>query len=91
PREQIGLALGAWGAVQTTAAGAAIALGGVIRDLMLADTGAAAAYMPVFALEAGLLALAFLVAWPMRRALDMGHGPTISGLPQAGGPALRKA
>ncbi|MGL5009448.1 MAG: PucC family protein, partial [Paracoccaceae bacterium] len=46
PREQIGLALGAWGAVQTTAAGAAIALGGVIRDLMLADTGAAAAYMP---------------------------------------------
>jgi BCD family chlorophyll transporter-like MFS transporter len=33
PREQIGLALGAWGAVQATAAGIAVALGGVLRDL----------------------------------------------------------
>ena len=32
PREQIGLALGAWGAVQATAAGAGMALGGVLRD-----------------------------------------------------------
>ncbi len=33
-REQAGLALGAWGAVQATAAGVAVALGGVLRDLV---------------------------------------------------------
>lgn len=36
PRDQTGLALGAWGAVQATAAGAAVALGGVLRDLVAA-------------------------------------------------------
>jgi BCD family chlorophyll transporter-like MFS transporter len=34
PPGQSGLALGAWGAVQATAAGVAIAAGGVIRDLL---------------------------------------------------------
>ena len=77
PREQIGLALGAGGAVQTTAAGVAIAVGGVIRDAMLLAYGentlGAAPYIPVFALEAGLLALALSVAWPMlRRGRDTG-------------------
>jgi len=33
PREQSGLALGLWGAVQATAAGVAMALGGLLRDL----------------------------------------------------------
>ncbi len=32
PKDQTGLALGAWGAVQATAAGAAVALGGVLSD-----------------------------------------------------------
>jgi BCD family chlorophyll transporter-like MFS transporter len=32
PPEQRGLALGAWGAVQATSAGVAVALGGIIRD-----------------------------------------------------------
>jgi MFS transporter, BCD family, chlorophyll transporter len=32
PREQIGLALGAWGAAQATAAGAGMAAGGLLRD-----------------------------------------------------------
>lgn len=32
PRDKIGLALGAWGAVQATAAGVAVGLGGLIRD-----------------------------------------------------------
>jgi MFS transporter, BCD family, chlorophyll transporter len=69
PREQIGLALGAWGAVQTTAAGLAIAFGGVIRDVIIAGSGQASAnaYLPVFALEAGLLILAVLVALPLRK------------------------
>ena len=39
--EDAGLALGAWGAVQATAGGASVALGGVIKDVMgaLATTG----------------------------------------------------
>jgi len=75
PRDQIGLSLGAWGAVQTTAAGVAIALGGVIRDAMLlgpgAGTASAGPYVPVFGLEIGLLILALVVARPLwRRHLD---------------------
>lgn len=71
PRDQIGLSLGAWGAVQTTAAGIAIAVGGMIRDSMLispaAGATAAAPYIPVFALEAVLLLLAVVLAWPLLR------------------------
>jgi MFS transporter, BCD family, chlorophyll transporter len=89
PRDQIGLSLGAWGAVQTTAAGVAIAFGGVIRDAMLIGPaqGASGAgpYLPVFGLEAGLLLLALVAAWPLwrrgpdrglDRGLDRGHGGT---------------
>jgi BCD family chlorophyll transporter-like MFS transporter len=75
PRDQIGLALGAWGAVQTTAAGVAIALGGVIRDTMLlapGQSGLAAPYIPVFALEAALLAAALVVALPLVRQARRG-------------------
>ena len=81
PRDQIGLSLGAWGAVQTTAAGVAIAVGGAIRDLMLLAPGTTAAgaapYIPVFALEAALLALALVAAWPLwRQRLDRGQNET---------------
>ena len=34
PKEQVGLALGVWGAVQATAAGIGVALGGVMRDIV---------------------------------------------------------
>jgi len=78
PRERIGLALGAWGAVQTTAAGIAIGLAGIIRDTMLVVPGAegsALPYLPVFALEILLLALALLVALPLvMRGLDKSGG-----------------
>ena len=80
PREQIGLALGAWGAVQATAAGVAIAAAGVIRDVIVtwqagrqAAAGSAfvtaveAPYMPVFMLQIVLLVLAFAVAYPLAR------------------------
>ncbi len=71
PRDQIGLALGAWGAVQTTAAGISIAAGGVIRDLVLlarpAGQSPADAYIPIFALEILLLVLAFVVVLPLLR------------------------
>jgi MFS transporter, BCD family, chlorophyll transporter len=81
PRDQIGLALGAWGAVQTTAAGLAIAAGGVIRDVVMAGGAPAGAnaYVPVFALEGGLLILAFLAALPLRRAASAPSSPPIKG------------
>jgi BCD family chlorophyll transporter-like MFS transporter len=34
PENQIGLALGAWGAVQATAAGIAVGFGGIFRDIL---------------------------------------------------------
>jgi BCD family chlorophyll transporter-like MFS transporter len=72
PRAQVGLALGAWGAVQATAAGIAVALGGVIRDLILAMPGAQdfraeAPYTPVFLLELVLLLAALGAIWMVRR------------------------
>jgi BCD family chlorophyll transporter-like MFS transporter len=72
PKDQIGLALGAWGAVQTTAAGVAIAIGGVVRDLVVAGGGdAATPYLVVFVTEMILLAVAIGVAFPlMRRELS---------------------
>ncbi|MGL4234541.1 PucC family protein [Tabrizicola sp.] len=72
PRDQIGLALGAWGAVQTTAAGLAIAVGGVIRDAIVVETGAgtgsALPYIPVFSLEIALLVLALALSLHLLRA-----------------------
>jgi len=72
PKEQTGLALGAWGAVQATAAGVAIAIGGVIRDVIIhtpdADWfGPGTAYMVVFGLEIVLLVLALLAVLPLGR------------------------
>ena len=52
-----GLALGAWGAVSATCAGTAIALGGLLRDMMAASEG----YSAVFLTEIMLL-LAMLIA-----------------------------
>ncbi len=74
PREQTGLALGAWGAVQATAAGLAVALGGLIRDLASVAGGAAGGYMVVYSLEV-LLLLATLVAMSplLRRAGRVAH------------------
>ena len=70
PRDQAGLALGAWGAVQATAAGVAVALGGIVRDIVgaLANQGIfgaglavpATGYAFVYAIEIVLL-LATLV------------------------------
>lgn len=74
PREQTGLALGAWGAVQATAAGLAVALGGIIRDvasgLGQASTPAghaAGGYMLVYAIEAVLLLVTLVAMAPLVR------------------------
>ena len=67
---QAGLALGVWGAVQATAAGIGIGLGGVIRDAVAASSiytayGAAAGYNAVYALEILLLVLTIIALFPL--------------------------
>ncbi len=74
---QIGLALGAWGAVQATAGGVAIALGGALRDLVthLASQGMlgsalsdpSVGYSVVYHLEIGLLFATLIAIGPMVR------------------------
>jgi len=75
PRAQIGLALGAWGAVQATAAGFGAALGGILRDVVRASgafsgisgSPEAAGYVTVFVLEILLLGLALVAMAPLMR------------------------
>ena len=72
PKEQTGLALGAWGAVQATAAGVGMAVGGIIHDIAVlalpADGfGAARGYTLVYALEIALLLVTLAVMAPMVR------------------------
>ena len=72
-----GLALGAWGAVQATATGAAIAMGGALRDAVAhwaesgalgpALTGPATGYGAVYHLEIFVLFAALVVIGPLVR------------------------
>jgi len=74
---QSGLALGAWGAVQATAAGVAIALGGAVRDgvttlgaqgvLGPALTGPQVGYGVVYHLEIALLFITLVAIGPLVR------------------------
>jgi BCD family chlorophyll transporter-like MFS transporter len=68
PPGQAGLALGAWGAVQATAAGVAMALGGIIRDVAAQVTDSASAYAFVYSLEAALLVATWLIMIPLVKA-----------------------
>jgi BCD family chlorophyll transporter-like MFS transporter len=75
PKDQVGLALGAWGAVQASAAGVAIALGGILRDLVTAYaphgwSGAAAGYHFVYYLELVLLLATLVTMLPLTRRRD---------------------
>jgi MFS transporter, BCD family, chlorophyll transporter len=88
PKEQTGLALGAWGAVQATAAGVAVALGGLLRDIASAMAAQAwfggalaqpaTGYAFVYAVEIALLAVTIFVMSSLvgdTRRLSMGpHG-----------------
>lgn len=72
PPERTGLALGAWGAVQATAAGIGVALAGIVRDLIVGFNGnagidAATPYTMVFMAEIIFLAIAALVIVPLIR------------------------
>jgi BCD family chlorophyll transporter-like MFS transporter len=73
PDHQRGLALGSWGAVQASAAGVAIALGGIIRDLVASHLpegtlGAATPYDCVFGLEIALLLATIIMMAPLVRS-----------------------
>lgn len=86
--QQSGLALGAWGGVQATAAGIGIALGGGIRDLgtQLSGSGAlgpafsgqVTSYGLVYHLEIGLLFAALVAIGPLAK-----HAPGASKIREA--------
>ena len=73
PVDQAGLALGSWGAVQATAAGLAIAMSGVIRDVVNAIVqtsetqlwGVASGYVVVYGIEIFLLLVTIAAAYPL--------------------------
>ena len=65
PENQAGLALGAWGAVQATAAGIAVAAGGIIRDLVAMISGSAAGYVSVYCIEIVLLTATIIIMSPL--------------------------
>ncbi len=72
PREQVGLALGSWGAVQATAAGIGAALGGLIRDTGSSRplglwTAEASGYVLVYGLELILLLVTLAAMLPLLR------------------------
>jgi BCD family chlorophyll transporter-like MFS transporter len=75
PAHQAGLAMGAWGAVQATAAGIAIAASGIIRDAVNAvlqgaedNWGLAGGYVVVYGIEITLLLITVVAVWPMLRS-----------------------
>jgi MFS transporter, BCD family, chlorophyll transporter len=80
---QSGLALGAWGAVQATCAGGAIAVGGIIRDIVAglakqgalgeALTGPATSYGFVYHIEIVLLFAALIALGPLVRRVAPGE------------------
>ncbi len=83
---ETGLALGAWGAVQATCAGLAIALGGALRDgiATLAASGAlgegmrgaATGYSVVYHIEIGLLFATLVAIGPLVRRGDEQPAPS---------------
>ena len=77
PRGQVGLTLGIWGAVQASAAGGALAAGGLLRDgvALLAEAGRlgptlvtpATGYVAVYAIELALLFTTLVAVGPLVR------------------------
>jgi len=68
PPEHVGLAMGAWGAVQATAAGVGMALGGLLRDGVADLSTSVMGYSAVYALEIMLLALTLWAMAPLIRS-----------------------
>jgi len=75
PEQQAGLALGAWGAVQATAVGVAMAMSGAIRDLvnwlwgssdgLWGLPGVAMGYFTVYTIEISLLCITLIATFPL--------------------------
>ncbi len=68
PKEQVGLSLGTWGAVQAFAAGIAVALGAMLRDVgyhWAPELGVATGYHTVYAIEAILLIATLAAMYPL--------------------------
>ncbi|MEI6486584.1 MAG: BCD family MFS transporter [Sphingomonadales bacterium] len=71
PANQVGIAMGAWGAVQATSQGLGATVGGVIRDLAAAANigldlaPKAGGYVMIFALELALMAATLAAMWPL--------------------------
>ncbi|NJC07648.1 BCD family chlorophyll transporter-like MFS transporter [Polymorphobacter fuscus] len=74
PRDQVGMAMGAWGTVQATAAGLGAALAGVIRDVVgsrglpMPWPASANGYVAVYMIEIWLLLATLIAAVPLLRS-----------------------
>jgi BCD family chlorophyll transporter-like MFS transporter len=85
---RVGLALGAWGAAQASAAGIAIALGGILRDVVgyFATSGAlgealaspATGYSVVYHIELYLLFATLVALGPLVRTRRRARTPVFS-------------
>ena len=90
PTDKIGMALGCWGAVQATAAGLAIASGGLLRDTLAELAaggwlgpvliGPAVGYCAVYLIEIALLFATLVVIGPLVRPARLETSPL--GLPE---------
>jgi MFS transporter, BCD family, chlorophyll transporter len=81
--DQTGLALGAWGAVQATAAGIAVALGGIIRDIVAAllpnyHPEQGIGYIAVYTLEVVLLLATLIAMAPLLRRKGPDSAPSLA-------------
>jgi MFS transporter, BCD family, chlorophyll transporter len=76
PAEQRGLALGAWGAAQASAAGVAVAMSGIIRDVVASHavelgaspgvwSASAMGYVTVYGIEIALLMMTLAAMFPL--------------------------
>jgi MFS transporter, BCD family, chlorophyll transporter len=78
PKNQTGLALGAWGAVSATASGTGIALGGIIRDVVASfSPGAATGYIAVYSLELIMLVATVIAMIPLLRTAVAPTAPAV--------------
>ncbi len=76
PKGQVGIAMGAWGAVQATSQGVGATIGGVVRDLAKSvDIGlpmpaGAGGYGLIFSLELLFMVLTLAAMWPLMNRDD---------------------
>ena len=67
PPDQTGLAMGAWGAVQATASGLGMALGGLLRDGVAQLSDSLTGYSTVYGIEVVMLILTLMAMKPLLR------------------------